>query len=77
MNWSVTLPCATRHARCGGDQPMFNRGSRREPEGKERWLDATEIGKIEHVASPQWWALFAVLLYTGMRIGEAQGRCAT
>jgi|HubBroStandDraft_6_1064221.scaffolds.fasta_scaffold42191_1 hypothetical protein len=52
--------------------PHFRIPKEREPEGKERWLDATEIGKIERVASQQWWALFAVLLYTGMRIGEAR-----
>jgi integrase len=53
--------------------PHFRVPKEREPEGKERWLDATEIGKVERVSSPEWWALFAILLYTGMRIGEAQG----
>jgi integrase len=53
--------------------PHFRVPKEREPEGKERWLDAQEIAKIEKVAGREWWALFAALIYTGMRIGEAQG----
>lgn len=45
----------------------------REPSGRERWLDTDEISRLRSVAEPDWWLLFAVLLYTGVRIGEAQG----
>jgi integrase len=53
--------------------PRFRFPKEREPEGKERWLDAQELAKIAGAARPDWWALFAALVYTGMRIGEAQG----
>ncbi len=44
----------------------------RESEGRERWLTATEIEAARLASSDGWWPLFAVLIYTGMRIGEAQ-----
>ena len=44
----------------------------RESQGRERWLSATEIEAVRAV-SGDWWPLFAVLTYTGMRIGEGPG----
>jgi integrase len=45
----------------------------REPAGRERWLDAAELGQLEGALPRQWWPLFATLTYTGLRVGEAQG----
>jgi integrase len=45
----------------------------REPRGRERWLSATEIHECEAHCPTDWWVLFALLIQTGMRIGEAQG----
>lgn len=45
----------------------------REPQGRERWLSHEEIRAVESACPPEWWPLFAILLYTGMRVGEAQG----
>ena len=45
----------------------------REPRGRERWLSSDEIRAVEEAAEPFWWPLFATLLHTGMRVGEAQG----
>jgi integrase len=45
----------------------------RESRGRERWLNPAEIAKLEQSMEPKWWPLFATLLYTGLRIGEAQG----
>jgi integrase len=42
-------------------------------ERKERWLDAREIAKLEGATPREWWALFAALVYTGLRVAEAQG----
>jgi integrase len=53
--------------------PHFRVPKEREAEGKERWLDAREIAKLEAAAPTDWWALFATLLYSGVRIAEAQG----
>src|SRR6266513_1444552 len=48
----------------------------REPSGRERWLTSDEIEAVRRALPPIWWPLFATLIYTGMRIGEAQGsRC--
>jgi integrase len=45
----------------------------REPAGRERWLSADEIQQLQRATEPTWWPLFATLIYTGMRVGEAQG----
>ena len=45
----------------------------REPQGRERWLSPTEVRAVEAACPVEWWPLFATLLHTGMRIGEAQG----
>ena len=45
----------------------------REPAGRERWLSADEIRQLEAASPRTWWPLFASLVYTGMRVGEAQG----
>jgi integrase len=44
----------------------------RESPGRERWLSATEIEAVRLAATDEWWPLYAVLIYTGMRVGEAQ-----
>jgi integrase len=44
----------------------------KETVGRERWLSSAEIEAARLAASPEWWALFATLMYTGIRIGEAQ-----
>lgn len=45
----------------------------REPQGRERWLSQDEVRAVETACPTEWWPLFAALLYTGMRVGEAQG----
>ncbi len=45
----------------------------REPKGRERWLSADEIAAFQSHCPPEWWPLFAVLFYTGARLGEALG----
>lgn len=45
----------------------------REPAGRERWLSADELRQLEAASPAEWWPLFAALVYTGMRVGEAQG----
>ena len=37
-----------------------------------RWLSPDEIRAVRKHAD-DWWPLFATLIYTGMRVGEAQG----
>ncbi|HXB27475.1 MAG TPA: site-specific integrase [Gemmatimonadaceae bacterium] len=53
--------------------PHFRMPKEREPEGRERWLDAGEVAALETATGPDWWPLFASLIYTGLRIGEALG----
>lgn len=53
--------------------PRFRVPKEKESEGRERWLDATEVAAIEKVAPLEWWPLFGLLIYTGLRIGEALG----
>lgn len=53
--------------------PRFRMPKEREPEGRERWLDANEIAALKAVTPDGWWPLFALLIYTGLRVGEAQG----
>ncbi len=45
----------------------------REPSGRERWLSAEEFAGLERVCPLEWWPLIATLVYTGLRVGEAQG----
>jgi integrase len=45
----------------------------REHAGRDRWLSADEIRALERATVAPWWPLFALLTYTGLRIGEAQG----
>lgn len=45
----------------------------REPAGRERWLSAEEFSSISQACPQDWWPLIATLIYTGLRIGEAQG----
>src|SRR5438094_3182237 len=47
----------------------------RESAGRERWLDAGELSQLEAAIPRAWWPLFATLVYTGLRVGEAQGLC--
>lgn len=47
----------------------------RESAGRERWLDASELAQLEAALPHPWWPLFAILAYTGLRVGEAQGLC--
>jgi integrase len=44
-----------------------------EPEGRTRWLSVHELAAFERECVPEWWPFFAVLFYTGARLGEAQG----
>jgi integrase len=44
----------------------------RESPGRERWLSAAEIEALQTASPEAWWPLYAMLVYTGMRIGEAQ-----
>lgn len=45
----------------------------REPRGKERWLSPEEVHAVEVHCEERWWPLFATLVHSGMRVGEAQG----
>ena len=45
----------------------------REPSGRERWLTAGELRRLQEHCPETWWPLFATLVYTGLRVGEAQG----
>ena len=53
------------------DRPQV--AKEQEPSGRERWLSADEISALQRVTPPEWWPLYALLIYTGLRIGEAQG----
>lgn len=45
----------------------------REPLGRERWLSAEEFAALGRVCPLEWLPLIATLVYTGLRVGEAQG----
>jgi integrase len=45
----------------------------REPSGRERWLSASELRALQDATPRGWWTLFATLVFTGLRVGEAQG----
>ncbi len=44
-----------------------------EPRGRERWLSAKELGAFQRECPAEWWPFFAILFYTGARLGEVQG----
>jgi integrase len=44
----------------------------RESTGRERWLSSSELSSLLDVIPAYWRPLFAMLAYTGLRIGEAQ-----
>jgi integrase len=43
-----------------------------ESQGRERWLESDEISRLKSELPDEWWPLFGLLLFTGLRIGEAQ-----
>ncbi len=45
----------------------------RESAGRERWLSADELRGFQRACPSEWWPFFAVLFYTGARLGEVQG----
>src|SRR5882724_5142568 len=45
----------------------------KEPSGRERWLSSAEISALRQEIPSEWWPLIALLIYTGLRVGEAQG----
>lgn len=45
----------------------------RESAGRIRWLSSEELTAFARECPAEWWPLFAMLFYTGMRIGEAHG----
>lgn len=59
----------------GLDVPKLRLRREREPQGRERWLSADELTRFEAQCPAEWWPFFAVLFYTGARLGEVQGLC--
>jgi integrase len=53
--------------------PTLEVPRQRESQGRQRWLDAAEIERLRSVLSREWWSLFGLLVFTGLRVGEAQG----
>lgn len=53
--------------------PAIKLPREREFQGRERWLSAEELAAFARACPLEWWPLFAMLFYTGMRIGEARG----
>jgi integrase len=45
----------------------------RESRGRERWLSSEELARFRRECEAEVWPFFAVLFYTGARLGEAQG----
>jgi integrase len=45
----------------------------RESRGRERWFSPNELSRFEGHWPADWWPFFALLFYTGARLGEAQG----
>jgi integrase len=45
----------------------------RESQGRERYLEPQEIDRLKSALPEEWWPLFAMLVFTGLRVGEAQG----
>jgi integrase len=44
----------------------------REHPGRDRWLSADEVRALQGATPSAWWPLFGLLIYTGLRVGEAQ-----
>lgn len=53
--------------------PVLDVPRQRESQGRERYLESDEIAHLRAALPGEWWPLFGMLLYTGLRIGEAQG----
>ena len=53
--------------------PRLKVQKERESSGRERYLTADDLVALRDNMSPEWWPLFALLVYTGLRVGEAQG----
>jgi len=53
--------------------PRLKVQKERESSGRERYLTADDIVALRDSMSPEWWPLFALLTYTGLRVAEAQG----
>lgn len=45
----------------------------RESTGRERWLSPAELAAFERACPADQWPFFAMLFYTGARLGEVQG----
>jgi integrase len=60
-----------REAGVSVDRPQV--AKEQEPSGKERWLSSDELSALEGAMPVEWWPLYALLVYTGLRIGEAHG----
>jgi integrase len=45
-----------------------------EPSGRERWLSADELRRLLEAVPAAWRPFFAVLAYTGLRLGEVIGK---
>ncbi len=52
--------------------PVIAIKRQREPSGRERWLSTDELVAVRKACPADWWPLFATLLYSGMRVSEAQ-----
>jgi integrase len=48
-----------------------------EPGGRERWLSADELRRLLEALPAAWRPFFALLTYTGLRLGEAIGKDGT
>ena len=44
-----------------------------ESRGRQRWLSADELRAFRAECPDEWWSFFAVLFYTGARVGEVRG----
>jgi integrase len=53
------------------DRPAL--AKEREPSGRERWLSSDELRELEQALPAEWWPFFGLLVYTGLRWGEAAG----
>lgn len=52
--------------------PSVDVPRQRESQGRERWLDAGEVQRLRESVPSDWWPLFGTLVFTGLRVGEAQ-----
>jgi integrase len=53
--------------------PSLEVPRQRESLGRERWLEPGEIERLKAELPEEWWPLFATLVFTGLRVSEAQG----